>query len=640
LQIHGAHSPQREIQILHDRLLTLFAKLPGLEPRDIIVMAPDIDAYAPYVDAVFRTASPEQHIPWSIADRSASADQPLLAAIELLLGLPRSRLEATAVLSLLQVPALRRRFGIDEDGLARITTWITKSGIRWGLDEHTRTGLGLPAVRDNTWAFGLERLFLGYTMPADADQDSYKDVLPYIDIEGAEVEYLGALQALIDELGTWRRRLQDALPPAAWLREIKALIGDFFAVDEDESDAVTALSTCMDALFTQCETAAVDEPLSFDLVADRLRQTLDESRGPQHFLSGRVTFCNMVPMRSIPFRVLCLIGMNGSDFPRSQRPLSFDRIAQAPRRGDRSRRRDDRYLFLEALLSARDALHISWISNDARDNSERVPSVVVDELLDYVGTAYRLDGDGKLLDHLLVRHPLQPFSRRYFDGKDPRLVNHSKRWLAAAQVEPAPEIPPFAPTPLDVPDEALCTLDVADLIAFLRDPAEHFLCNRLRMRLPRAEDLIEDDEPFAIDFLQRYWLRDSLIAERAAGRTPEDSLTRLRAAGSLPHGAVGEIVVDAQSGVVESIVSRRALFEGSPVDPVEVDLPIGEFQLQGQLRDLAGTGRGSATPSRCVVRMAWCGRDPIGRDFEQYATRILAPLIEHSEDIKAGEEVT
>lgn len=741
LQILGAHSPQREIQILHDRLLTLFARLPGLEPRDIIVMAPDIDAYAPYVDAVFGSVPGDQHIPWSIADRSAGADQPLLAAVGWLLGLLHSRLEATAVLSLLQVPAVQRRFGVDDDGLEKIATWIAESGVRWGLDEQTREELGLPSVRENSWAFGLERLFLGYAMPPDAEQDPYRNILPYIDIEGAEVEYLGALQALIEKLATWRGRLCDARQPAAWLSEINALVADFFDPGEEDSDAMAALRSGMDALVGHWESAAVGEPLTSDLIAFRLREALDEPSGSRNFLSGRATFCNMVPMRSIPFRVLCLLGMNGSDFPRSQRPLSFDLVGQSPRRGDRSRRRDDRYLFLEALLSARDSLYISWVSNDTRDNSQRVPSVVVDELLDYVGKSFRLDGGGKLLEHLVVRHPLQPFSRRYFDGEDPRLATHSKRWLAAAQVEPVAEVPPFALAPLDHPDAALRTLDVTDLISFLRDPAEHFLRHRLGMRLPQAQDLTNDDEPFAIDFLERYWLRDALIAERAAGRTPEDSLKRLRAAGSLPHGPVGEIVVDAQREVVESILGRRARFEGSLIGPVEVDLNIDEFELQGQLRDLAETGlvlsrpgkirckdRLSAwvrhlllcalapdTVQRCTVfvgeditlvlgpvkdplaivgdllalrwkglsepipffpesalacmdsgresgdfnrawrgdglrpgegdaiavRMAWRGRDPIETDFEgfkQYAIRVLAPLMEYSEDIAKGDE--
>ncbi len=738
IQVHGVHGRQREIQALHDRLLGLFVKLPGLEPRDIIVMAPDIGAYAPYVEAVFGTVPTAQRIPWAIADRGAGAELPMLSAIELLLRLPRGRFEATTVLSLLQVPALRRRFGIDDEGLERIAVWVQESGIRWGLDEGDRSGLDLPPVRENTWELGLDRLFLGYAMPATGDQDLYAGILPYGDIEGAEVEYLGALQALVETLGSWRQRLAEPRPPAAWLKAINGLVSDFFAPDEDESEGLAALHSSLDAFLRQCEGAALEDPLSLDLIADWVQRSLGESTGLRHFLSGRVTFCNMVPMRSIPFRVLCLIGMNGSDFPRSQRPTSFDLIAQAPRRGDRSRRRDDRYLFLEALLSARDVLHISWVSNDVRDNSERVRSVVVDELLDYIAKSYRLDSGQNLPDHLVVHHPLQPFSRRYFDGADPRLATHAARWLRAARVVPAAEVAPFVPASLDEADEALCTLDVSDLIAFFRDPAGYFLRHRLGIRLPRGGLLIEDDEPFSVDRLQRYWLRDALIAERAAGRTPEDSLKRLRAAGVLPHGAIGEIVVGAQSGVIDGILTRRARYEGLPIEPAEIDLRIGAFRLQGRLDGLADTGLVLSRPAgiKCkdrltawirhlllcalapdtvrrrtvfvgedatlvfrpvqeplsviedllalrwqglrepvpffpqsswawfqsgelgprfheawsgnrfqrgdgedpAVRMAWRGRDPIGKEFMLCATRVLAPLDRHGESKKPGEE--
>lgn len=608
LRVHGVHGRQREIQVLHDTLLGLYAKLPGLEPRDIIVMAPDIDAYAPFIEAVFGTVPTAQRIPWAIADRGAGVELPMISAIELLLRLPRVRFEATTVLSLLQVPALRRRFGIDDEALERIIVWVQETGIRWGLNEGDRSRLDLPPVRENTWDLGLDRLFLGYAMPATPDQDLYAGVLPYGDIEGAEVAYLGALQGLVETLGGWRQWLAEPRPPAAWLKTINSLVSDFFTPDEDESEALTALHSTLDALLRQCQGAELEDPLSLDLIADWVHRALAESGGLRHFLSGRVTFCNMVPMRSIPFRVLCLIGMNGSDFPRSQRPTSFDLIARAPRRGDRSRRRDDRYLFLEALLSARDVLHISWVSNDVRDNSERVRSVVVDELLDYIAKSYRRDSGERLPDHLVVRHPLQPFSRRYFDGTDPRLATHAARWARAARVASSAQIAPFLPAALGEAEDAHRTLDVRDLIAFLRDPAGHFLHHRLGIRLPRGGLLIEDDEPFGVDHLQRYWLRDALIAERAAGRTPEDSLKRLRAAGTLPHGAVGEIIVGAQSKVIDGILARRERYAGQRVEPVEIDQGIGAFRLQGRLGGLADSGLVLSRPAgiKCKDRLtAW-----------------------------------
>jgi exodeoxyribonuclease V gamma subunit len=591
IQIHSAHSRLREIQILHDRLLGSFERLNGLEPRDIIVMAPDIDLYAPYVEAVFGAGSPGQHIPWSIADRRLGAEQPLAEALRVLLALPRSRLEAAETLSLLQIPPVCRRFGLDLGGIERIRSWVRESGIRWGADAAMRTRHGLPPEDANTWSFGLDRLFLGYALPPDSQAEPYSGILPYVDIEGGEAVDLGRLQSFLESLTDWQDRLTVSLSLREWRVRLNELMASFLAPDEDEEPLAQAVRDRLDEVAAMSEGAGFDGPLSLDVVRALLDAVLDESAGAQRFMTGRVTFCNMVPMRSIPFRVVCLIGMNGTDFPRNQRPLSFDLMAQAPRRGDRSRRRDDRYLFLEAILSARDILYLSYVGNDQRDNSLKVPSVVVSELLDYLGEGYRLADGPDPTAHLCVHHPLQPFSRTYFDGHDPRLASYARLWLAAAHTIRETAIPAFAAQSLGPPDDALRTLDIEDLIRFLRNPARAFLIERLGLRLPVEDEVPEDAEPFDLaPGLERYALRQSLLTQLLDGGYPSTILTRLRGEGVLPHGAPGELVLDEQLAVAQPFVDRLERYAGERLEPLEVDLWLGGFRLQGQLRQLQPDG--------------------------------------------------
>jgi len=583
LQLHSTHTPLREVQVLHDRLLDLFDRFDGLEPRDIIVMAPDIDTYAPYVEAVFGAAAGTMRIPWSVADRRIVAEQPLLEALKCLLALPRSRFESSALLSLLEVAAVQRRFGLDDEGLERIRTWVRESGVRWGEDATMRADLGLPAESANTWAFGLDRLFIGYALPPDPDADLYKGVLPYVDIEGSEVEYLGLLQSFVEQLGDWRKRLARPRPLADWRSAVNGLMSAFFVPDDDEEPLVQSVREGLDELLSLADGAEFAGEVSLDVVRALVETLLDDTRGAHRFLTGRVTFCNMVPMRSIPFRVVCLIGMNGADFPRTQRPPSFDLMARKPRRGDRSRRRDDRYLFLEALLSARDALYLSWVGNDERDNSVKVPSVVIDELLDYLRQGYRLADGAEVTGHLLLRHPLQPFSRRYFDGSDVRLFSYAQTWAEAARTQVGTHIPPFAQIALGPPDEALRTVDIEELIRFLRNPAQVFLTRRLGLRLTEEDEVPEDSEPFDADNLERYSLRDALLHARLDDREGEekDMLTRLRGEGVLPHGAPGELLFDEQLEEVEPLVRRLKGRLQPTLEPLEVDLPLTGFRLQG-----------------------------------------------------------
>lgn len=587
IQAHSVHGPLREVQVLYDHLLRLFDELPDLEPRDVLVMAPDIDLYAPYVEAVLGTAPPERRIPWSIADRRPGAEQPILRALRVLLGLPRSRFEASEVLSLLEVPAVRRRFGLDEAGLARCRTWVVESGVRWGEDRAMVADLGLPAEQANTWDFGLDRLFLGYALPPDPDADPFLGVMPYLDLEGGELAWLGALQGFVQTLGSWHRRLARACSPEDWRRNINELLSDLFAPGPEEEEVLQWIRERLDGLVTLAGRTGFEGTLSLEVLCGLMETLFEDTRGAQRFLTGRVTFCNMVPMRSIPFRVLCLIGMGGDAFPRSQRPPSFDLMAQAPRRGDRSRRRDDRYLFLEALVSARDRLYLSWVGRDQRDDSVKVPSGVVSELLDYLHQGYGWPEAG------VVQHPLQPFGRAYFDGSDPRRFSYSQVWADAARSDREGSIAAFADGELGPPEDDARTLSVDALIRFLRNPARAFLRERLGLRLPEEVEVPQDEEPFdASAGLERYGLRQSLLRQRLAGKDRDALLERLRGEGLLPHGTPGELVLDEQLTAVDAFHRRLAAFEGERMlEPLEVDLTLGDYRLQGRLDGLRVGGR-------------------------------------------------
>lgn len=594
LQFHSTHGPLREIQVLHDRLLHLFEVIDGLEPRDIIVMAPDIDRYAPYVEAVFGAADGPVRIPWSIADRRVGGERPVLDALRFLLTLPSSRFEAGELLSLLEVAALRRRFDLDHQGPERIRTWVRESGVRWGEDAAMRADLGLPDEPANTWAFGLRRLFLGYALPPDADEEPYAGVLPYPDPEGSEAADLGQLAALVETLGVWRRRLAVPRSLAGWRSAVNELLAACFAPDDEEEALLQMIRDGLDEAATLAETVGFDRPVGLEVLRALVRDLMDDNRGAHRFLTGRVNFCNMVPMRSIPFRVVCLIGMNGTDFPRTQRPLSFDLMARHPRYGDRSRRRDDRYLFLEALLSARDVLYLSWVGNDERDNSLKVPSVVIDELLDYLRRGYRIPDGTDPAEQLVVRHPLQPFSHRYFDRYsdpgDQRLFSYARTWLDAARTQVGEGIPAFCDAELPEPGEAFRTFELEDLIRFLRNPARYFLTERLGLSLPEEAETPPDTEPFDAAGLERYRLDQALLQGLLAGQERSLILARLRGAGILPHGAPGELLFDELSDPAGPFVQRLQSCLAAEAEPVEVDLSLAGFRLQGQLGDLYPTG--------------------------------------------------
>jgi len=583
VQIHSAHSTMREVQILHDQLLHLFKTHPGLTPRDVIVMSPDIDTYAPFIDATFSNVPTEQQVPWSVSDRRLSSEQQLLHAFKELLQLSQSRMTATDVIGLLEVPAVRRKLKLDRAALQHIRKWIYESGIRWSLDDNMREQFDLPPVDTNSWRFGLQRMFVGYAMPAHS-VGLFDGVAPYGEIEGTSSETLEKLQLFIDMCARWRKRLVATHLPQEWLDEADQLLDSFFDLDYGEAYAIKMLREGLLSMME--EAAAANEPVSLDVFLEAVNAVLEDTASVRQFLTGKVTFSNMVPMRSIPFKVVCVLGMNANDFPRESRPMSFDLIAKHPKRGDRSRSNDDRYLFLETLLSAREVLYVSYVGRDNRDNSEKAPATVVTELLDYANSFYSGSNGEDALK--VVQHPLQPFSQRYFDSSDPNLVGYKSQWFDTAKATPSldPVVFVHADTTLDEPDRSVA---VQDLIDFYCDPARSYLQNRLLVGLHRSEDKLPDTELFDVSGLDKWGVNQDVLS--LLRHLPKEEIKKtLLARGVLPEGVGGQVAFEQSYKSALMQDTRVIRYVAQQQQPIDIDLEIDGFQLTGQLIDVYQRG--------------------------------------------------
>ena len=596
LQFHGTHSRLREVQVLHDNLLRCLEELDGLTPREILVMAPDMAAYEPFVEAVFGTAQGARQIPFSIGDRSGGGANPLGEALRWLLKLPASRFPASEVLALLEVDAVQHRFGLEGGALERIREWVRESGIRWGLDATHRRELGLPPADGlHSWQFGLRRLFLGFVTPVEGQPRLYPDgTVPWLDIEGGELRWAGILETVLERLDRWRQRLRQPCSPAQWRETLASLFEDFFDPREDEERALIQLLVHrLDEVVRQAGQGGFDEELPLAVMAQMLEATLDDAGVAGGFLQGGVTFSNLLPMRALPYRVICLLGMNHSDFPRYRKPPSFDLMARKPLRTDRDRRRDDRYLFLETLVSARDCLLISWLSRDARTDQEKLPAGVVSELMDYLDGSVTLE-DGKASARLFTQHRLQPFSPAYFQERQTGLFSYDDAWV--------PEGETGAPQPFLVAaaaqNEPVTLVELDELLRFFDNPARAFLEGTLSMRLPGEEELPEDREPFSLDGLQRWQLNDYLMQQCIEGHSLESAGQRLAGEGRLPQGLPGKVVEARLLQRVTGLHERLApLLEAQPWrEPLELDIGLtledeeGGIRLAGRVRRYTGKG--------------------------------------------------
>jgi exodeoxyribonuclease V gamma subunit len=604
IRFHIAHSPQREVEILHDQLLAAFDADPTLTPRDIIVMVPDIHPYRPHIEAVFGQIhqNDARYLPYSIADIGARHYSPLLYALEFLLGINEAPLTISEVLDLLNVPAVQKRFGLEEPDVMLLHQWIAKANIRWGLNRRHRKILGVHFdCEQNTWTFGLKRMLLGYAVGHDVtgrEDADWHDIEPFPDVAGLDAAVVGPLARILIQIEALLQGFAEPAPAPEWGQRLNQLLSDFFAShDTDDAYQLLQLRAALERWVTACEEAALEEPLTLAVVRDAWLSQIDTASLSQRFFAGHLTFATLMPMRAIPFRRIYLLGMNDGDYPRPAIPNDFDLMAKDYRAGDRSRREDDRYLFLEALLSAREHLHISWVGRSIHDNSERTPSVLVSQLRDHLAAGWQLaDAQNQtLLAALTVEHRLQPFSKDYFDGQPGELpfFTYAREWQTPPSS--AAGLSDALPETLDLPPfEAVIPLH--RLVTFLKDPVKTFFRDRLGVFYERDEMACEEQEPFALDPLSQWAIQDALIQVRLDAKQQDKSeteavkrqLARIRRQGLLPTGSLAELLQVSLAAPLEPLFERyeaaRALW---PI-PLEDEVIDFEHVIQGQSLKIHG----------------------------------------------------
>jgi len=570
IQVVSCHSKLRELTVLKDHLLRLLHRDHTLELRDIVVMAPDIQEYASLIPAVFAEI---QH---SIADRSMRRRNPVIAAFLAFLDLFDGRFGWSEMLDLLRQPAVFPQFQLAAADLDTLQQWVVGAGIRWGLSGAQRGEEGLPDFAEGSWRAGLERLLMGYAIDAD---DFVDGVLPFADIEGRGAQPLGGLcrfVALIDEA---RLDFRQPRTLGEWSEVLLLYVQQLFGEAEEQP-----LAELQAILAEPAERAAAfhQSTVGFAVIREWLTQSAKESRSSSGFLRGQLTFCSMLPMRSIPFRVVCLLGLNDGTFPKNDNHDTFDLMAGDFRPGDRSPRADDRYQFLEALLAARSHLYLSYVGQSIRTGDPIPPSVVVTEFLELLENSYGVSD-------IVVRHPLHPFSSRYFSGAEARLFSYDDYYCRTAEaLQQGPQA--RGEWWRGRTEDEVTTVALADLLRFFMHPQKFFVVQRLGIRLNLQEEVPDEREMFTPGGLDLYGVDQQLVESGRSGCTSA-TLAALQNEGRWPLGTPGMVALTERQVEAERFLTRVAAEAmGCELAAVPVDLEIGRFRLVGSITGLHEQG--------------------------------------------------
>jgi len=602
IKLHSCHSAMREVEILYDQLRHMFDNDPTLKPKDILVMTPDIETYAPMIQAVFEHPDNKNAIPYSISDRNLRKESQIMDTFFMILDLVGSRLEVTPMLAILECPAVARKFQIVSDDMPLIVHWLESTRLRWGQSGKYREKFGMAAYSENTWQNTLDRLLLGYAMSGE-NEAPFCQILPFDEIEGQHASIMGHLVQWAETIFKYVHLLDSSRLLKDWAKVLNQLIDDFFLPQEEEDIQIVTIRKAIHrlekiAIYLKNDLQNLEtKPIHFTAIKWYLNQSLQKPGSYLGFLSGHVTCCAMLPMRAIPFKVICMIGLNDIDYPRKDRHLDFNLMAQHPRPGDRSLRNDDRYIFLEAILSARKCLYMSYIGQSIKDNSSRPPSVLISELLDYLDDHFCFSS-GDARKALISSHRLQAFHPAYFSNES-KLLSYSKENCRAAQILIDPtndHDQSFINQPIN--DEIEKNIHISELQNFFKQPIPHFFNKRLGIFLYDQLQTFERREPFQVDGLNLYWLKVELLEKLLSNNNPYDALSQIRAKGVLPLGQMGQLdyykIIEGLGAMVKGV---RPLIQHSKPD-LSVDLKMAQFRIYGNIKNLFERGLVSYRPAQ------------------------------------------
>jgi exodeoxyribonuclease V gamma subunit len=611
VQIHACHGRARQVEVLRDVVLHLLEDDPTLEPRDVIVMCPDIETFAPLIQATFGSGrhadrddddedeADDEHkrlpdLRVRLADRSLRQTNPVLGVVSQLLALADQRATASQLLDLAGRDPVRRRFGFDDDDLSRMQEWVAESGVRWGFDAPHREPFKLGSLQANTWRRGLDRMLVGVAM-TEEDRRLVQGVLPLDDVDSGAIDLAGRFAEFVDRVKAAADSLTEPKPIGRWVDAIAQAADSLTATSERDSWQRRELQRLLGDVDRESGQAGADAVAGAELELADVRVLLaDRLRGRPtraNFRTGHLTVCTLVPMRSVPHRVVCVLGLDDGEFPRRTRRDGDDLLLADPHVGDRDPRTEDRQMLLDALMAATERLIVTYTGADERTNLRRPPAVPVGELLDVVDRTVRSE-TGSPRDQIVVHHPLQPFDPRNFvPGK--LVPDHpwsfDPQALAGARAIERPRDPHTAFLPAPLPPRSDTVIELDNLVRFVEQPVRAFLRDRLGIIVSEFFDEVEDELPVELDALGKWGVGQRLLDGVLAGAELDAGKKAEIARGTLPPGQLALPVLEEIGAVVARLAAAANGLVGDDWDrpgSLDVNLTLGDG------RTLAGTVTG------------------------------------------------
>ena len=594
LLIHRCHHISRQVEVAHTALLHAFNELEDLQPDEVVILCPNIESAAPYLEAIFDrpvkvSSGRTIKIPLVVGDRSLREVSDGADLLNTLLAVTVGRFSVDDVMGFATSSLVRKQFKVSTDSVALWYRIAEKARVRWGLDAQQRAHAGLNAPQENahTWKAAIERTLLGATLPDSAPAIELGGVVPMTDYEVSDIPGVAQLIAILDVLGKLETQTHIANSVGRSCDMVQeALISLAGSTDPELEAALEALDHVRFSMGGE-ESASI--PVAFAEFADVLTERLTASPGRQPLRTGAVTASSTIPLRSVPFRVICVLGVDDGSLSLGE--SEGDDLVDAQQFvGDPDARAEQRRVLLDAMMAASQRLIVTCNGRSIKNNT---PIPLVTPLAEFVdfcgrnGVKSHTTRDGEECSQIEIVHPRHAASEKNFvlgEVVSDRVwsPDDSLRSLADAIRQHTLEDAPVAQSHSFAVDRQHI-VELSDLERAFVNPLALFLRETLDVRTFR-EDLTPDDATLPLESknfkeVARSFL-DGVLLLGSSFNINEWQQT-IRLTGLLPVGAFGESELEQAESLANSFIelAHENEFHLTELTSVNIELRLADQTL-------------------------------------------------------------
>lgn len=560
IEIHSCHNPKREVEVLKDSLLSALDERHDLNPDDILVLVPDMDEYAPIIESVFQGEEQKPQIPiYSPKNYLNQSQNSFIAFLELI----SSNYKISDVIDFLEIETIRERFIFSEEDIFTLKNWLLENRIHWGLE-----------LSDSIYSLekAVSNFISGFAMELD-EFEYYEDFIPFNGVNTSDhAELVARFSSLVHILKPIKAAQTKNRSLKGWLVETSKWVSDLFQKNEK---AAQNLSNSIDRLIEYAGLIDSTVIIDFNLFKNWFKAQLSDKKASSSGFGHGVVLSSYIPYRSIPFKQVCILGMNEGVFPRNATRPSFDLIYAYPKAGDRIMKEDDQLLFMELLASTSQGLFISFLGQDQHSENEKLPSILIQKVMDEV--------DGLKA----IEHKLHGFDNSYF--LHPKSYSQKRKELGIKVLSKNEnELPFFAQNEVAIKKENIEHIEINELISFFVHPCKHMLNNGLSVRKKFENSDLEDREVFRISALDKYNL-DQLLQDGIESHIHSEALKEYSIlAGFTPQGIPGIQAFETELNSISELRKLAKPYLTSEERKGELDIEIDEIRLVGSFDNVYG----------------------------------------------------